>query len=44
MGFPLHRDMSMMNTVSNVETGVSKVEYNHGVSFASRYVHDEYCI
>ena len=34
MGFPLHRDMSMMNTVSNVETGVSKVEYNHGVSFA----------
>ena len=34
MGFPLHRDMSIMNTVSKVETGVSKVEYNHGVSFA----------
>ena len=33
-GFPLHRDMSMINPVSNVETGVSKVEYNHGVSFA----------
>ena len=34
MGFPLHREMSIMDTVSNVETGVSKVEYNHGVSFA----------
>ena len=26
MGFPLHRDKSIMDTVSKVETGVSKVE------------------